>query len=262
MWAQPPALSLEQQEQFLATAKVIKSRQVNEGITGIRRLTLTDGTLTHDAAFQTIDEAKVNFDAGNASELNFRDCWKYSVAAYRLGKMLGLDTIPATVERKYSGSTGALTWWVDDVMMNQTAMLQKHLRPPDARAWNMQMQTVRVFDQLIYNVDRNAGNLLITRDWTLWMIDHTRAFRLYHDLKNPQMLAICDREMFQKMKDLNQDQLEKQLMPYLNRREIEGVLARRDKIVNFFVAGGDAVLFSQPPRAVIEKGAMPKEAAR
>lgn len=238
-------MSVEEQETFLATARVIDSKVVSEGITGIRRLTLTNGTVTHDAAFQTIDESKASFEAGNASELNFRDCWKYSVAAYRLAKLLDIDTIPATVERRHAGSTGALTWWVDDVLMDQKRMMKKKIRPPDIAAWNRSMQTVRVFDQLIYNVDRNAGNLLITRDWTLWMIDHTRAFRLQHDLRNPKMLSTCGRGMLQRMKALTASELERRLTPYLNRAEIEGLIARRDKIVKFFEDLGDAVLFDQ-----------------
>ena len=40
------------------------------------------------------------------------------------------------------------------------------------------MQLVRLFDQLIYNIDRNIGNLMITNDWRIWAIDHTRAFRI------------------------------------------------------------------------------------
>ena len=242
-------MTLEQQEQFLATAKVIRSKEVSEGVTGIHRLTLTDGTITHDAAFQTIDETKTNFEAGAASEINFRDSWRYSVAAYRLGKLLGIDTIPPTIERKHGGSTGALAWWIDDVMMQQTDMLKKKIRPPDAKAWNYQMQTVRVFDQLIYNMDRNAGNLLVTKDWTLWMIDHTRAFRLYHDLRNPKMLSICDRDLLARMKALDRVTLEKELMPWLTRPEIQGLLTRRDKIVKFFEEGGEAVLFTRPARA-------------
>jgi len=40
------------------------------------------------------------------------------------------------------------------------------------------MWVVRLFDQLIYNTDRNLGNLLIDKSWRLWMIDHTRAFKV------------------------------------------------------------------------------------
>jgi hypothetical protein len=37
---------------------VVKSKQSNKGITQPWRLTLTDGTVTHDASFQGIDEHK------------------------------------------------------------------------------------------------------------------------------------------------------------------------------------------------------------
>jgi len=36
---------------------------------------------------------------------------------------------------------------------------------------------MRVFSQLVYDTDRNLGNVLISEDWHLWMIDFTRAFR-------------------------------------------------------------------------------------
>ena len=52
---------------------------------------------------------------------------------------------------------------------------------------------MRVFDELIANTDRNVGNLLWTTDGKMWMIDHTRAFRLQPTLKAPQLLQRCDR---------------------------------------------------------------------
>ena len=54
--ADAPALTKEQIKQFLLTAKVVKSVQSKKGITNPWRLTLTDGTVTHDASFQSIDE--------------------------------------------------------------------------------------------------------------------------------------------------------------------------------------------------------------
>lgn len=47
---------------------------------------------------------------------------------------------------------------------------------------------LRVFDELIQNRDRNAGNVLWTKDWTMWMIDHPRAFRTGHELLRPDLL--------------------------------------------------------------------------
>jgi hypothetical protein len=39
---------------------------------------------------------------------------------------------------------------------------KKKRAPPDEDGFNHQMYIVRVFDQLIYNTDRNLQNLLIT----------------------------------------------------------------------------------------------------
>ena len=40
---------------------------------------------------------------------------------------------------------------------------------------------MRVFDELIANTDRNQGNMLIDKQWKLWLIDHTRGFRTTSD---------------------------------------------------------------------------------
>jgi hypothetical protein len=39
----------------------------------------------------------------------------------------------------------------------------KNLNAPDLDAWNQEMYVVRVFDQLIFNIDRNLGNLRIDK---------------------------------------------------------------------------------------------------
>jgi len=49
--ADESALTKEQIKQFLLTAKVVGSRDAKKGITGTKRLTLSDGTVTHDASF-------------------------------------------------------------------------------------------------------------------------------------------------------------------------------------------------------------------
>ena len=50
-----PTLTKEQIKQFLLSAKVVNSQQSKKGITHPWRLTLSDGTVTHDASFQSID---------------------------------------------------------------------------------------------------------------------------------------------------------------------------------------------------------------
>src|SRR4051812_11132527 len=72
--AAPSALTESQIAHFLATAKVVRSKTISKGVTAPVRLTLTDGTLTHDAAFSTVDEhTPVMKFANGHSELNFVD---------------------------------------------------------------------------------------------------------------------------------------------------------------------------------------------
>ena len=60
--ADEPTLTKDQIKQFLLTAKVVKSVQSKKGITNPWRLTLTDGTVTHDASFQSVDEHKTSVE--------------------------------------------------------------------------------------------------------------------------------------------------------------------------------------------------------
>ena len=62
-----PTLTKEQIKQFLLTAKVVKSQEAKKGITQTLRLTLSDGTVTHDASYQKIDEHKPRAELGTGT---------------------------------------------------------------------------------------------------------------------------------------------------------------------------------------------------
>jgi hypothetical protein len=223
-----------EREAFLKNAKIIRTKAASKGVTGTTRVTMTDGKITHDAHVQCIDESKHEFVTDRGTELNFKDSYKFNIAAYRLARLLELTNLPVTVERKVTGKTCAVDWWVDDVMMDEAGRKQKKLDAPDINAWNHQMYVVRVFDQLIYNVDRNLTNLLILKDWNLVMIDHSRSFRLAHSLENPKNLVMCDRTLLKNLRALDPDTVQKRLMPYCTKSEVESVMVRRDIIVRFF----------------------------
>lgn len=227
----PAALSDEARERFLREAKIQDSRQTAVGITNSRRATLSDGTLTHDAHIQVIDESKPRFDSGAGVEINFRDTWKFNIAAYKLDRLLDLHMVPVSVERPSGGQHGSFTWWVDDVLMMEAERVKRKLTSPDQDRWNCQMHVVRVFDQLIFNTDRNLQNLLITKSWNIWMIDHTRAFRVSRKIRDPRNLARCDRRLLAKLRQLNRPMVVESVRPYLQDMEIDGLLARRDAIV-------------------------------
>ena len=225
----------EQIKNFLLTAKVVGSKQSEKGVTHPWRLTLSDGTSTHDASFQPIDEHKDNVTlASGRTEMNFVDSYKYNIAAYALAELLGLDDmIPVYVERSWRGNPGSLSWWLP-VKMDEEERVKQKLQPPDADAWANQMYKIRVFDQLVYDSDPNLTNVLIGADWTIWRVDFSRAFRLYKDLRNPGDLVRCDRQLFDKLKALDANEVAEKTKHYLTKDEVKAVMARRDKIVAQF----------------------------
>ncbi len=230
-----PTLTKEQIKQFLLTAKVVKSEQSKKGITNPWRLTLTDGTVTHDASFQAVDEHKTNFTmASGRTEMNFVDSYKYNIAAYALAELLGLDDmLPIYVERSWHGNSGSLSWWLP-VKMDEADRVKQKIAAPDPNAWNNQMYKIRVFDQLVYDNDPNLTNVLIGQDFKIWRVDFSRAFRSYKDLRDPKDLVRCDRQLFEKLKTLDGNELADKTKHYLTKDEVKAVMARRDKIVAQF----------------------------
>jgi len=228
-------LTTEQKREFLLHAKVIRARQTSTGVTRPYRLTMTDGNITHDAHFQSIDERRNFKRFGNGTvEMNFRDSYRYNIAAYELSKLLGLEEmIPVTVPRKWDGKTGSLSWWLP-VQMDAAKRYQEKIPPPDVEAWNESMHKIRTFSELIYDTDRNLQNILIGNDWKVYMIDFTRAFRLYHDLRSPQNLERCSNNLLQRLRELDAGGLKAKTGEYLTKPEMEAVMKRRDKIVAYF----------------------------
>jgi hypothetical protein len=241
--------TLQQKEEFLRTAEIVREKAAAKGITNTVRATLSDGTITHDASVQRINEEKSRFEGERGIELNFRDTYKFNIAAYRLGCMIGVgEMIPPSIERKMGGDPGAFTWWVENVQMDEVQRIAKKIEPPDKDKFNRQYVIMQVFDNLIYNTDRNRQNILYDKDWKLWMIDHTRAFRTRTDLMEPKALKMCDRQLLANMKALTYEQLKKELSPYLRDQEIKSILARRDKIVAHFEAKGAPALYDYLPK--------------
>jgi len=233
--ADEPTLTKEQIKQFLLTAKVVHSQRSEKGVTHPWRLTLSDGTVTHDASFQPVDEHKTSAEFRSGTELHFVDSYKYNIAAYALAELLGMDDmLPVYVERKWGGNVGSLSWWLP-VKMDEVERLKQKLEPPDADAWNKQMYKIRVFDQLVSDSDPNLTNVLIGENWKVWRIDFTRAFRLTKDLRDPSKnLVRCDRQLLEKLKVLDGNALTEKAKNYLTKDEVKAVMARRDKIVAYF----------------------------
>ena len=232
----PSLLSKEEVRRFLHTAAVVKSEEIGKGLTHPWRLTLEAGGLTHDASFQDIDvhTQEAGF-AGGGREFNFADSYHYNIAAYELALLLELDDmVPVTVEREWKGKKGSLSWWVDDVRMDEEERLKRGILPPDTGAWNTQMHRVRVFSQLVFDTDRNLQNVLIAGDWKIWIIDFSRAFRTLKKLPEVKDLVKCEGSLFSRLQGLTTEIISRAVGDHLTRWEIEALIARRNLIVAHF----------------------------
>jgi hypothetical protein len=245
-----------EREKFLLEAEVVKRKGAPGGVTGSYRAILRLGDYQHDAHIQPFDEYKAQMKLASGVELDFRDSWRNNVAAYRIDRLLGLGMVPATVERRdpKSNKMAAFTWWVDDLLMDETERFDKKILPKDSVSWNRQLFIVRIFDQLIYNFDRNMGNLLIDKSWNIWMIDHTRAFKVFKELRNEKNLPeTCEAGLLAHLRELDKARLEAAMKDVLDDSQIDALLARRDRIVAVYDSkiaerGEAQVLFTLPPR--------------
>jgi hypothetical protein len=236
-------LSLAEQEEFLLTAQITEVRDVKIGVTGTRRATLTDGRVVHDASVQTVDESHSRYETSRRIEFNFRDYWGYNVAAYRLGVLLGLDMIPPSVVRRHRLEKASFTWWVDDVAMDERERSRRKLQPVDARYHTDQVHVMRVFDELIANTDRNQGNMLFDTRWKLWMIDHSRAFRLAEGLRSAGKIHRCERTLLARLRGLTREMLAERMEGVLTRAEQASLLKRRDELVAHVERLGPTALY-------------------
>jgi hypothetical protein len=142
------------------------------------------------------------------------------------------------------------------MLMVEKERYEKKVKAPDPEAWNRQIYVVRLFDQLIYNFDRNLGNLLIDKSWRIWMIDHTRAFKIFKELRNEKNLSeICEADLLARLRTLDKPALQAAMKDLLVEGQIDGLLARRDKIVQVYevriaARGEEHVLYHLPSRLV------------
>jgi hypothetical protein len=234
--AQQPYLSWndEQREEFLRRGEVLRSRELGIGITNSLRLELEHDGVEHSAHFQSVNERALSRRTASGVEMHFADSYKFNIAAYRLDRLLGLNMIPVSIERPFRRESGAFTWWVDSVLMMEKDRFLKKISPPDQEDWNEQMYRVRIFNELVYNTDPNLGNVLITTDWQIKLIDFTRAFRPFRSLRRKKNLVKIDRRLLAALKDLNPADVETAMSGLLTGLELKGLLARRGLIVEFF----------------------------
>ncbi len=252
-----PFRSYEEIEEFLATAPIARLQVLRGGVTLPLKLTLNDGRIRMHAVFRDVKEFKHMWKGAETWTVRFRDDYRFEVVAYRLSRLLGLDNVPPTVLREFDRvggrrvvpKRGSLQAWVENAMTERSR--PRDQTPPDPLRWARQYHLMIIFDNLVYNQDRNQGNILIGPDWKLWFIDATRAFRFQHQLPQPKAIVWCERRLWGRLQELDDVRLREGLREVLERPELDALLARRRRLVRHIGKlierkGEQAVLYDLP----------------
>jgi hypothetical protein len=218
-------------EQFLARARIADMEKIGTGVTNPEKATLELNGITRYGVWKVIDEQKSGVTSmSRGFEIEFQDSWRTEIAAYELDKLLGLGMVPATVERTFNGRKGSIQYWVD-LVMPEAERIKRQIRPTDTRDWGEQMFKARLFDNLIYNTDRHLNNMLITEDFKLRLIDHSRTFRTFDVLNEPDALQRFSKSLLARLRELDEPVLKERLGEYLSSIQIRAILKRRDAIL-------------------------------
>jgi len=173
----------------------------------------------------------------------FLESWKWEIAAYRIDKLIGLNMVPVTVEKRFQGDLGSCQLWIEDTFTLKDKEEQK-LKTPSYKVfyWNRALFIQRAWDNLLFNEDRHQNQYLITQDWRMLLIDHSRSFptskkstsRLifYEKYKEgPRLMKELPRTLYENIKTLTAEKIKGVVGDYLTDDEIEAVMKRRDLIV-------------------------------
>ena len=222
-------------EEFLRTAKIERVEKIPLGVTKPERGFFAPGGLAASAAIKHLPTGRRD---------GFWESYKSEIAAYQLDRLLGLDMVPPTVERRVGrrarrgralgrglqAHQGRRPVGVPEPgQMGEGGLPAAGLRQPDA------------------NIDDNAGNILVDAEWNMVLIDHSRAFAADKMPFEKEMTRV-DRELFDRLKALDEAGLMKHVRPWvLADGSIRDILKRRDKIVARFETlareRGEAVVF-------------------
>jgi hypothetical protein len=227
-----PFENVDEIEQFLLTASPM-STEVIKSTTSPLKVFLEKDNYRFNAIFRFYEEFSDNPGPAPGVESKtryFRDSCRSEIAAYIMNRILGLGNMPPTVFRILDGKKGAMQLWAEGLMSDKERAAKKML-PPEALPWNRQMWDMRVFDNLINNIDRNQTNILIDANWRLILIDHTRSFSMDNTLFYPDKVIHCSRGLWHSLRHLDEAEVRKRLSPYLNSSEISAVFSRKQKLI-------------------------------
>lgn len=203
-------------EAFLAAGKITRMEAVPIGVTKPQRGYLEPGPVAR-FAWKQLPPGRRN---------GFMENYKAEIAAYQLDRLLDLHMVPPVVERTVDGKIGAAVLWIEDT---KGWDMKKPVQGPEP-GWSKQISRMKLFDQLIGNIDRNQGNLIYDSDWHLFLIDHSRAFTTRKNVDGIAPIGVVDAELWKRIEALTPAAVEQALGPWLSKPELDAMFARRERM--------------------------------
>jgi hypothetical protein len=214
-------------EEYLRTATVIGEQDIPLGITKPKKMQLAPGGPVEYFAFKSVQPGRRE---------GFWESYKSEIAAYELDKLLGLDMVPPTVERRIGGLSGAAVMWCAPVKSYRDMGGPPKLSEIPTRhvaRWVRQVTRARMFDNLVGNDDANQGNWLVDPSWNLIVIDKTRAFTADTRLVYRDMTHV-DMPFWEKIQALTEADLTRAVGAWIGKAEIRAILERRKRMQQLF----------------------------
>jgi hypothetical protein len=209
-----PWLGQEQRiEEHLRNAGIASIEDIGTGVTRPRRAYLTPSAPVESLVWKVLPPGRRG---------GYWESYKSEIAAYELDRLLNMRMIPPAVERRIGDDTGAAVMWVTGMK----SVKQLGGKVPTGPDWGNPIRQMLMFDNLIRNIDRNAGNILIGRPGELILIDHSRAFTADKKLQNK--VERVDAELWERMQALTRENLTKALGRWLDEDAIAAIIQRRD----------------------------------
>jgi hypothetical protein len=242
-----PFFSHQEAKAFLNDARIVEKKELSSGTTRPWKVRLEKDGLEAHAIFRSVDVKRDRVKIEGKTHIAFHDSALYECAAYELSQMLHIKNVPPCVLRRFEGTSGTLQLWIEEAM---TELERRQAKMPSSMNLARDRQTLRLFDALIANIDRNQGNLLIDSSDQLWFIDHTRSFGVSTRIGDLSKLVWSDRQIWEALQSLKKKEISDRLGPFVDGRRILALMKRKEKVIQHIQEriadlGAGAVLFDE-----------------
>jgi hypothetical protein len=202
-------------EAQLKTAEITSMEDIGTGVTNPRRAHLQPGEPVESLVWKVLPPGRRG---------GYWESYKSEIAAYELDKLLRMNMVPPAIERSIGEETGAAVMWIGSIK----SVKELGGKVPSGPSWGRPLRIMMMFDNLIANIDRNAGNILVGPPGELILIDHSRAFTT--DKKLVQKVERVDALLWDRMTALTRDDLTRSLGSWLESDQIAAMIQRRDEM--------------------------------